>query len=165
MKMRPPKLKASYEYLSPSPTLPYTIKRKKVFATQKPLRVMKFLRVLLGFSLGFTVIGSSLSFFSNRFLLRVLSDRILFESSVIGCSSWFSIIDHSLGSSVLFFQNDAIFYQNVPLFFLLKTDALLFILFSERTSQLRISSEKNEEILALNVILKMSWISRLMNDL
>ena len=54
--------------------------------------------------------------------------------------------------------------------FLLKTDALFFILFSERTSQLRISSEKNEEILTwcrheMLYWKCMSWICRFVNYL
>ena len=37
MKMMPPKIKVSYECLSPSPTLPYTIK-KKVFDYTKAVK-------------------------------------------------------------------------------------------------------------------------------
>ena len=56
---------------------------------------------------------------SDRVLLRVLRDRILFETSVIASSSRSSVIDSSLGPSVLFFWHAAIFYQNVllPFFF------------------------------------------------
>ena len=52
-----------------------------------------------------------------RVLFRLLSDRVLFESSVIGSS----VIDFSLGSSVLFFRQAANFYQNVLLLFFNKS--------------------------------------------
>ena len=85
---------------------------------------------------------------SDRVLLRVHSERFLFESSVIGSSSGSSAIDSSLGSSVLFFRHDASFFQNVLLLFLLLKHILFYIIFSKRTSHLTISSEKNAEILA-----------------
>ena len=53
-------------------------------------------------------------------LLFLFLDRILFESSVTESSSWPSLIDCSLGSSVLFFQYVAIFYLNVLLLFFIK---------------------------------------------
>ena len=56
-------------------------------------------------------------FLSDRALLRVFSDRILFASSVIGSSSGSSARDSPLGSSVVFFRHAAIFYQNVLLLF------------------------------------------------
>ena len=86
-------------------------------------------------------------FLSDRVLFRFLSDRVLFESPVIGSSSWSSVIDSSLGSSVLFFCHAAI-YQNVLLHFFLKADVLFYIIFSKRFSHPIISREKNEEILA-----------------
>ena len=56
-------------------------------------------------------------FHSDRVPLRVLSDRVLFESQVIGSSSGSSVIDSSPGLSVLFFRHAAIFYQNMLLLF------------------------------------------------
>ena len=76
-------------------------------------------------------------------LLKFLSDRIFFESSVIDSSSGFSIVDSSLLSSMLFFRHAAI-YQNVLLrFYLLKADILFYIIFSKRFAHLTISSKKN----------------------
>ena len=86
-------------------------------------------------------------FLSDRVLLRVFRDRILFAFSVMGSSLGSSARDSSLGSSVVFFRHAAIFYQNV-LLLLLKAEVLFDIIFSKRTSPLTISSEKNEEILA-----------------
>ena len=60
-------------------------------------------------------------FLSGRFFLRVFSETILFESSVIGSSSRSSVKDSSLGSSVLFFRHAAIFYQYVQLLFFVIT--------------------------------------------
>ena len=116
------------------------LKRKnESFATQKSLRVLKLLRVLLGFFF---------RFHNARVLFMFLSDRVLLISSVIGSSSGSSVIDPSLGSSVLFFQHATIFFQNMLLVFLFKKDVLFYIIFSKRTSHLIINSEKNEEILA-----------------
>ena len=80
--------------------MPLSKSKKEFFVTQKSLWVLKLLKVII-----------------DRVVFRFLSDRILlpvlFQSSVIGCSSGFSVIDSSLGSSVLFFQHPAIFYKNV----------------------------------------------------
>ena len=86
----------------------------------------------------------------------VLSDMDLLESSVISFSSGSSLIDSSFGSSVLFlsgrqcsfFGVPLLFYQNMLLLFLLKTDVLFYIIFSKRRSHLTIRSGKNEEKLA-----------------
>ena len=101
-------------YVSSSPTLTYTItkKLKKFFGAQKPLRVLKLLRVLSGRVL-FRVLSDSVllyssvigsfSYFSVIGFFMVLSNRVLFESSVINCSKSSSVTDSSLGLSVLFF--------------------------------------------------------------
>ena len=81
-------------------------------------------------------------YLSDGVLLRVHSERFLFESSVIGSSSGSSAIDSSLGSSVFFFRHDASFFQNMLLLFLLLKHILFYIIFSKRTSHLTISSEK-----------------------
>ena len=57
-------------------------------------------------------------FFIYRILFRVLSDRILFESSAIQSSSGFAVIDSSLGSPMHFFSHVTIFYQRVLPFFI-----------------------------------------------
>ena len=92
-----PRPNVSYECLSPSPTLSYTIIKKKTraFYNEKVIEGPEApegpLRVLF-------------RFLSDRVLLRVLSDKILFESSVIGSSSGSSVIHSFLGPSVLLFQ-------------------------------------------------------------
>ena len=104
-----PRPNVSHKRLSPPHILSYTITKKIIVlydakviegpeAPEGPLRVL--FRLL-----------------SDRVLFRVLSDRILFESSVIGSS----VIDSSLGSSVLFFRHAANFYQNVLLLFFNKS--------------------------------------------
>ena len=76
-----PNPNVSNEYLSPSPTVSYSStenKIKRFLAMQKSLGVLKLLRVFLGYTLGFTMIGSSLGpsllFFRNAtifyFLIR-----------------------------------------------------------------------------------------------
>ena len=104
--------------------IPSRKSQKECFAVQKSLRVLKLLRVLID--------RACFRFFSYRVLLRVLSDRVLFESSVIGFSSGSSIIDSSLGKSVFFFRNVANFYQNMLLLFFI-------YIFSKRSSHLTIS--------------------------
>ena len=47
--------------------------------------------------------------FIDKILFRVLSDKVLFEFSVIGSSSGSTVIYSSLGSSVRFFRHVAIF--------------------------------------------------------
>ena len=66
-------------------------------------------------------------FFIDRVLFRVLSDKVLFEYSVIQSSSGFAEIGSSLGSSMHFFSHVAIFYQIVLPFFLSKTEVLFYI--------------------------------------
>ena len=80
------------------------------------------------------------------------------SSSVIGSSSGSSVIDSSLRPSVLFIGGVAIFLsKHATTFFESKTDVLFYIIFSKRSSHLKISltcvdnfskteSEKNEEI-------------------
>ena len=55
------------------------------------MRVLKLLNVLLGFT-----------------VIKVFSDKILFDFSVVGSSSGFTVIDSSLGSAVLFFSQNAV---------------------------------------------------------
>ena len=63
MKTRSSKTKVSYACLSPSPNLSYTItKKKRTFCDAEVIEVPEALAVLLGFSLAFTVIKSSLGF-------------------------------------------------------------------------------------------------------
>ena len=113
----------------------YQKEKKEFFATQKSFRALGGpLRVLF-------------RYLSDRVLLRVHNERFLFESSVIGSSSGSSAIDSSLGSSVLFFRHDASFFPNVLLLFLLLKHILFYIIFSKRTSQLTISSEKMQKYL------------------
>ena len=86
-----------------------------------------------------------------RFLDRVFSsvviDRIFFESSVIASSSVASVIDSSLGPSVLFFRHATIFYQNVLLLLFIKSRcSILYHIFKKNYSFKFL--EKNEEILA-----------------
>ena len=69
----------------------YKKEKKKSFCNEKPLRVLKLLNVLLGFT-----------------VIKVFSDKILFDFSVVGSSSGFTVIDSSLGSAVLFFSQNAV---------------------------------------------------------
>ena len=79
--MRPSKSKCFKWIFTPSPTVSYTSTENKIksfLVMQKSLGVLKLLRVFLGYTLGFTVIGSSfgssLLFFRNAtifyFLIR-----------------------------------------------------------------------------------------------
>ena len=82
---------------------------------QKTLKVLKLMKVLLGFSLGFTVISSSETF------------------SVIGYSSGSSVIDSSFMSSGLLFRHAAIFYQNVLLLSFIKSGcSVLYYIFKKK---------------------------------
>ena len=65
-------------YLMPLPK-----RKEEFFAKQKSLRVLKFLRVLFRFHSDKVLLMD----FRGRVLLIVLSDRVLFESLVIGSSS------------------------------------------------------------------------------
>ena len=106
-----PKTKFFFENLSPSSTLSYTI-------TKKPKRVnlrrkshwgswSSWGSPLIALPLGFTVIRVLFRFLIER-TLRVLSDRVFFESSEIGSSSLEStVIDSSLHRC--FFRHVAIF--------------------------------------------------------
>ena len=112
-----PRPNISYECLSPSHNLSYTITKLKVIvgseAPEYPLRVLfRFLR--------------------DRVLLRVLSDRILCESSVIGSYSGSSVTNSSLGSSVLFFRHATIFYQKVLILFFIKKQMFCFTLYFQK---------------------------------
>ena len=111
LKQHLPRPKFSYENLSSSPILSYTvIKKLKIFffAAQKSLRILKFPRIFIE--------RVVFRFSNDRVLFRFLIDRILFrvsiESSVIGSSSGSTVIDSSLGSSVFFFLYARIFFIN-----------------------------------------------------
>ena len=106
-----PRSKFSYENLFPSPTLSYTITKKKL------LRVLKLLRVFIEMVLRFHSDSVLFRFLSDRVLLRVLRDKVLFASPVIGSSSRSSVTDSSLGSSVFFSRMPLFFYENVVLLF------------------------------------------------
>ena len=88
-------------FISISHSIMYYYQKKKSFCDAKviegPEAPERSLRALF-------------KFLNVRMLLRVFSDRILIESSVIGSSSGSSVIYSSLGSSVLFFRHAAIFY-------------------------------------------------------
>ena len=70
--------------------------KKSFFAEKKSFRVLKLLRVL-----SFRVL---FGFLSDWVLIMVFSDTVLFEPSVIGSLKGPSVIDSSLGLSVLFFR-------------------------------------------------------------
>ena len=94
--------------------IPIPKSEKDFFAVQKSLRVLKLLRAPIDKVL--------FRLLSDRVPLRVLSDRVSFESSVI---------DSSLGSSVLVFGHTA--------FSLSRRDALFCIIFSKKSSHPTIS--------------------------
>ena len=151
MKTRSSKTKVSHACLSPSPTLSYTITKKKrrTFCDAKVIEVPEALagslRVLFNFHSNkvifrFFCFFVLLSVLSDRDpIVMVLNDRVLFESPVTGSSSGSSVIDSSLCSSLLFFQL-------VPLFFI-NTCYYLFLhyIIKKNFTQL---VPKNEEILA-----------------
>ena len=108
-------------------TLLYTItkKLKRVFLWYKSHWVLRstWACSLTGLPLGFTVIGSSVvfRFLIDRIFFRILSDRAIFESSMLGSSSVPAVLDFSVGSSSFFFHHAAIFfYQIVLLLFFIK---------------------------------------------
>ena len=71
--------------------------------------------------------GNVLSrFFIDRILFKVLSDRVLYESSVIECSSGSTVVDSFLGSSMLFLHHVAIFLSNCAPIFLSKKIFLFY---------------------------------------
>ena len=74
--------------------------QKEFLAAQYSLRILKILKVLVDSAL--------LRFYSDRVMFWFLSNRFIFESSVIGSSSKFSIIDSSPGSSVDIFRHTSI---------------------------------------------------------
>ena len=131
MKTRSSKTKFSYACLSPSPTLSYTITKKKrrTFCDAKVIEVSEAptgsLRVLFSFHSDKVLFR----FFSDRVLLSVLrdrdpilmvlNDRVLFESPVTGSSSGSSAIDSSLWSSLLFFRFFPLFFVNTFRYFFL----------------------------------------------
>ena len=104
--------KFSFENLSPSPTLSYTITKKpKILVEQKLLKVLKFLRIFIdSIVFRFHSDRTLFRFFIDRILFRVLSDRVFSESSVIGCSS---------GSTVLL--GHQCFFSAMSQFFFIKS--------------------------------------------
>ena len=112
---RSSKTKVSYACSSPSPTLSYTItKKKRNFCDAKLIEVPEApassLRVLFCFhgnKVLFRLISDRvcLSVLNYRDpILMVLNDRVLFESPVTGSSSGSAVIDSSPWSSLLFFR-------------------------------------------------------------
>ena len=125
MKTSSSKTKVSYACLSPSPTLSYTITKKKrrTFCDAKVIEIPEApagsLRVLFSFhsnKLLFSFFSDSvlLSILSYRDpILMILNDRVLFESPVTGSSSGSSVTDSSLWSSLLFFQLVPLIFINM----------------------------------------------------
>ena len=118
VKTRPSQNKVLISKFSPSPTLSYNItkKTKKVFYGAKFFKVLKLLRVHSGRVL-FRVLRDSVVFrflsdwvFFRFLFLLVLSDRVLFESSVKGSSKGSSVIDSSLGYQSSFSSMPVLFY-------------------------------------------------------
>ena len=109
---------------------------------------------------------------SDRYLSRVLSDMVLFECPVIDFCSGSSVIDSSLGSSVLLFRHFPLFSIKTCYYFFYWKQMFYFILKKEqkertkRTSHVTISSEKIKKYLiqTRNILLKIySSISRFIN--
>ena len=132
--------------------------QKEFLAAQYSLRILKILRVLVDSALlRFYSDGVPFRFYSDRVLFWFLSKRFIFESSVIGSSSKFSIIDSSLGSSVDIFRHTSIicatacFTLYSTLYFQRKLTLNLtrFNNFSKTDS-----AKKNEETETQNIILK-----------
>ena len=99
--------------------------QRELFAVQNSLRILKLLRVLIDSIL--------FRFRSDKFLIRVLSDTVLFVSSVSSTSSRPSVMDSSLGSSTLFSDMTPLFNKTCHYFLLLKTDVLFYIEFLKRS--------------------------------
>ena len=105
-----PRPKFSFENLSPSPTLSYTV-------TKNSKRV--FLWILIDSVIfRFHSDRTPFRFFIDRILFRFLSDRVFSESSVIGSSSGSAVL---LGHQCSFSAMSLFFYQIVLLFLLSKT--------------------------------------------
>ena len=122
--------------------------KKTFFATQKWLRVLKLLLVLIDRVL-FRVHSDRVlfKFHSDRVLLRIFIYRVLFEPLVIGSWSGSSKI-LLLGHQCSFSDMPLFLYQNMLLLYLLKANVLFYIIFLKRGSPVIISSEKNEELIA-----------------
>ena len=107
IKTRPSKTKSFiWKFVPHHPLhhIPLLKYQKELFVAQKSLRLVKLLRVLNDKILfKFHSDRILFVFSSERVLLRVLSDRVIIEFSVIGSSSWSSVIESSLGSSMFFF--------------------------------------------------------------
>ena len=135
-----PRPKFSFENLSPSPTLSYTIikKPKEFFVAQKSLKVLKLLRIFIdSVVFRFHSDRTFYRFFIDGILFRVLSDRVFSDSSVMRSSSGFAVLSGhqcSFSAMSLFFFFFFFFYQIVLLLFLSKIDVLFYIKFSKRSS-------------------------------
>ena len=128
-----PRPKFSFENLSPSPTLSYTItKTPKIFVAQKSSKVLRLLKIFID-SVAFRRHSDRtfFRFFIDRILFRVLSDRVFFESSVIGSYSGSTVL---LGHQCSFSAMSLFFLSNRAAIFLSKTDVLFYIIFSKRSS-------------------------------
>ena len=74
-----------------------------------------------------------------RFLIDRVLFRLLFESSLIGSSSVFSVIRLFYWVISLSFQHAAIYSQNMFLLFFIKADILFYIIFLKRSLRLTIT--------------------------
>ena len=130
-----PRPKFSFENLSPSPTLSYTItkKLKRVFLWRKSCWKSWSSWGYIDSSVFFRFYSDrGLSrFFINRILFRALSDRVFSESSVIGTSSGSAIL---LGHQCLFYNMSLFFLSNRAAIFLSNTDVLIYFIFSKLSS-------------------------------
>ena len=114
-----PRPKFSFENLSPSPTLSYTIikKPKEFFVAQKSLKVLKLLRIFIdSVVFRFHSDRTFYRFFIDGILFRVLSDRVFSDSSVMRSSS---------GSAVLWVINAL--FPSCRYFFFIKSCCYFFI--------------------------------------
>ena len=95
--------------------------QEKILVAPRSLRVLK---ILLFFSdrVPFRAHSDSVLFIflGDWVFFRFLSDRVLFKSSVIGSSKGYSVIDSSIGLSVLFFQYAGTFLSKGTTTFFIK---------------------------------------------
>ena len=114
-----PRPKFSFENLSPSTTLSYTITKKpKIFVAQKSLKVLKLLRIFIdSVVFRFHSDRTFYRFFIDRTLFRVLSNRVFSNSSVMRSSS---------GSAVLLGHQWS--FSTMSLFFVLSNRAATFFI-------------------------------------
>ena len=131
-----PRPKFSFENLSPSPTLSYTI-------TKKPKRV--FLWILID-SVVFVFHSDRtlFRFFIDRILFRVLSDRVFSDSSVMGSSSGSAVL---LGHQCSFFA--------MSLFLLSNRVATFFFSYQKQMFCFTLNSQNEVSLTCFNHINKL----------